>query len=154
MFSRTQVHENVNKSTQMPPTANNPAFLRAGDALRKTIFWLDSAPRSAMLQLFNSSTITHMTMVIVTVKNKYQVVIPHRVRKEIGIAVGDVLEARAENGMIVFEPKSIVDRGIAESLEEFAQGRSSGPFDTHAAFLASLHKEAKRRKEKPKRSAK
>ena len=138
----------------MPPTANNPVFSRAKDALRKTIFWLDSAPRSAMLQLFDSSTITHTTMAIVTVKNKYQVVIPHRVRKEIGIAVGDVLEARAEKGMIVFEPKSIVDRGIAESLEEFAQGRSSGPFDTHAAFLASLHKKAKRHKKKPKRSAK
>ena len=52
-------------------------------------------------------------MSIVTVKNKYQVVIPQRVREEIGLDVGDVLEARAEDGKIVFEPKSVVDRGIA-----------------------------------------
>jgi len=81
-------------------------------------------------------------MAIVTVKNKYQVVIPQQVRDEIGIDVGDVLEARAERGRIVFEPKSLVDRGIAESLAEFEAGRGHGPFATHEEFLAALHKHA------------
>ena len=84
-------------------------------------------------------------MAIVTVKNKYQVVIPLRVRNEIGVKIGDVFEAKAEKGRIVFEPKSIVDRGIAESMTEFKAGRSFGPFQTHERFLAALHKEAKRR---------
>jgi len=83
-------------------------------------------------------------MVIVTVKNKYQVVIPQRVREEIGVDVGDVLEARAEDGKIVFEPKSVVDRGIAESIAEFQAGKGYGPFDTHAAFVKALHREAKK----------
>ena len=83
-------------------------------------------------------------MSIVTVKNKYQVVIPQRVREEIGLDVGDVLEARAEDGKIVFEPKSVVDRGIAESIAEFQAGKGRGPFDTHAAFLKALHKTAKK----------
>jgi len=83
-------------------------------------------------------------MAIVTVKNKYQVVIPQHVRDEIGVSVGDVLEAKAEKGRIVFEPKSIVDRGVAESMAEFKAGRSFGPFATHEQFLASLHKEAKK----------
>ena len=83
-------------------------------------------------------------MPIVTVKKKYQVVIPLHVREQIGVAVGDVLEAKAENGRIVFEPKSIVDRGIAESLEEFKAGHSYGPFDTHEQFLTSLHREARK----------
>jgi hypothetical protein len=39
--------------------------------------------------------------------------------------------------------KSIVDRGIAESLAEFRKGRSYGPLGTHKEFIASLHKEAK-----------
>ena len=91
-------------------------------------------------------------MAVVTVKNKYQVVIPRHVRDEIGVAVGDVFEAKAEKGRIVFEPKSIVDRGIAESMAEFKAGRSAGPFRTHREFLAALHKEAKRAStKKPKR---
>jgi AbrB family looped-hinge helix DNA binding protein len=83
-------------------------------------------------------------MAIVTVKNKYQVVIPQHVRDEIGVSVGDVFEAKAEKGRIVFEPKSIVDRGLAESMAEFKAGRSFGPFATHEQFLASLHKEVKK----------
>lgn len=93
-------------------------------------------------------------MSIVTVKNKYQVVIPQSVREQIGITIGDLLEAKAENGKIVFQPKSLVDRGIAQSLEEFKKGHSYGPFDTHEQFIASLHKEAKKlRAKKRKRAA-
>lgn len=90
-------------------------------------------------------------MSIVTVKNKFQVVIPQRVREEIGVDVGDVLEARAEDGKIVFEPKSVVDRGIARSIAEFQAGRGYGPFDTHEAFVKALHKVPKKKtgKKKP-----
>ena len=83
-------------------------------------------------------------MAIVTVKDKYQVVIPRQVREKVGVAVGDVFEAKAENGRIVFEPKSIVDRGIAESMAQFKAGHSLGPFTTHKAFLAALRKEARK----------
>jgi hypothetical protein len=60
--------------------------------------------------------------------------------KEVGVAIG---EAKVENGRIVFEPKSIVHRGIAESIAEFKAGRAKGPFRTHKEFIASLHKESK-----------
>ena len=83
-------------------------------------------------------------MPIVTVKNKYQVVIPQRVREEVGLHVGDLVEARAENGRIVLEPKAVVDRGIAESIAEFRAGKGYGPFATHKEFLSALHKEAKK----------
>jgi len=82
-------------------------------------------------------------MTLVTIKNKYQVVIPQHVREQVGVAIGDLLEAKAENGRIVFEPKSIVDRGIAESMAEFKAGRAKGPFRTHKEFIASLHKDSK-----------
>jgi bifunctional DNA-binding transcriptional regulator/antitoxin component of YhaV-PrlF toxin-antitoxin module len=87
-------------------------------------------------------------MAIVTVKNKYQIVIPLRLRKQIGVNVGDLLEAKVERGKITFTPKTVVDRGIAESLEDFKSGRSYGPFDTHAEFIAALHREAKKRTSK------
>jgi AbrB family looped-hinge helix DNA binding protein len=77
-------------------------------------------------------------MSIVTVKNKYQVVIPQEVRNKIGISVGDLLEARVERGKITFSPKSVVDRAIAEGLEDIRKGRVRGPFDTVDQMLASL----------------
>ena len=56
-----------------------------------------------------------------------------------------MFEAWAEKGKIVFEPRSIVDRGIAERIAEFRAGQYFGPFGSHKAFLGTLHKEAKRR---------
>ncbi len=51
-------------------------------------------------------------MAIVTVKNKYQVVIPQAVRKQLGINQGDVLEAKAERGKLTYTRKSVVDRVV------------------------------------------
>jgi AbrB family looped-hinge helix DNA binding protein len=77
-------------------------------------------------------------MSIVTVKNKFQVVIPQSVRDQIGVNVGDLLEARVERGKITFSPKSVVDRAIAEGLEDIRKGRVRGPFDTVDGMLLSL----------------
>ena len=83
-------------------------------------------------------------MAIVTVKNKFQVVIPRSVREEIGVGVGDILEAKVERGKITFTPKSLVDRGIEESLKDYRKGRFRGPFDSHEELIASLHAETRR----------
>jgi AbrB family looped-hinge helix DNA binding protein len=83
-------------------------------------------------------------MPIVTVKNKYQVVIPLRVRNEVGINVGDILDAKVERGRIVFTPKSLIDRGVAESLQDYKKGRSYGPFDSAEEMLASLRRNVKK----------
>jgi AbrB family looped-hinge helix DNA binding protein len=76
---------------------------------------------------------------LVSVKTKYQVVIPQSVREKIGLNVGDRLEAKAERGKITFTRKSVVDRGIAESLADFKEGRTYGPFETHEELVKSLH---------------
>lgn len=86
-----------------------------------------------------------MPNAIVTVKNKYQIVIPRSVRDKIGLSVGDLLEAKVERGKITFTPKSLVDRGIAESLEDFAQGRTYGPFESAEEAIASMKKELRKR---------
>lgn len=49
-------------------------------------------------------------MSIVNVKNKYQIVIPAKVRKAAGIEVGDFLEAEFEKGRITLTPQAIIDR--------------------------------------------
>jgi AbrB family looped-hinge helix DNA binding protein len=77
-------------------------------------------------------------MAIVTVKNKYQIVIPRSVRDKIGINIGDLLEARVERGKVTFAPKSVVDRAIAEGLEDMRKGRVGGPFASVDEMLTSL----------------
>ena len=41
-------------------------------------------------------------------------------REAVGIEVGDLLEAKPEAGKITFTPKTVVDRGVAESMADFA----------------------------------
>jgi hypothetical protein len=67
------------------------------------------------------------------------------VRNRIAINVGDILEARVERGKITFSPKSVVDRAIAEGLEDVRKGRVRGPFATVDEMLASI----KGRRRKP-----
>jgi hypothetical protein len=64
------------------------------------------------------------------------------IRQAVGVEVGDLLEAKMEAGKITFTPKSVVDRGVAESLADFAAGRSFGPFKTDKELINSLHQES------------
>lgn len=95
-------------------------------------------------------------MSIVTVKNKFQVVIPQSVRDQIQVSIGDVFEATAEQGKIVFQPKAIVDRDeytpsqrrrinaqLAKSVSEHREGKSFGPFKAHQEMVDFLHQQTK-----------
>jgi AbrB family looped-hinge helix DNA binding protein len=87
-------------------------------------------------------------MDIVTVKNKFQIVIPQRVREQAHIEVGDFLEAGVENGKITFTPKSLVDRHLAEGLEDARKGRTHGPYASAGAAIAALEARTKRQAKK------
>lgn len=90
-------------------------------------------------------------MSIVTVKRKYQVVIPQTVRKKISVNVGDVFDARVERGKIVLHPKVIVDRDeytrtqrrridaqLSKSIAEDKRDESIA-FDTPQEMIDYLH---------------
>ena len=77
-------------------------------------------------------------MSLVAIKNKYQIVIPAKLRKAAGLNVGDFLEADFENEKLTFVPQTILDREIAEGLADFRAGRTSGPFETHEALMKHL----------------
>lgn len=83
-------------------------------------------------------------MPIVTVKTKYQVVIPAKVRQEVGVEVGDILEAKVEKGKITLTPKTIVDRGILEGLADVRQGRVSPAFSSAQEAIRYLHQRVKK----------
>ena len=93
-------------------------------------------------------------MPIVTVKNKYQVVIPQGLRKQVRVNIGDILEARVERGKITFTPQTLFDRelaeSVAESMADYKAGRYYGPFDTANKAIASLKAEVKKIKQSKK----
>jgi AbrB family looped-hinge helix DNA binding protein len=89
-------------------------------------------------------------MDIVTVKNKFQIVIPQRVREQVHIEIADILEADVEDGKITFTPKSLVDRHLAEGLKDAGAGRTHGPYESADAAIAALDARAKRHGKKRK----
>ena len=52
--------------------------------------------------------------------------------------MGDIIEAAGERGKITLTPKSLVDRAIAEGLEDVREGRVRRPFNTGEEMLDSL----------------
>lgn len=91
-------------------------------------------------------------MALVTVKTKYQVTLPTAVRKQAGLAVGDILEAKVEGKKITLTPKGLIDRELALALEDVRKGRTSGPFNTAEEMLQHLHKRVAQYQRKKKRA--
>jgi AbrB family looped-hinge helix DNA binding protein len=84
-------------------------------------------------------------MELVTVKTKFQVVIPHSIRKRVRLDVGDLLEASFENGKITLTPKTVIDRHLAEGLEDLARGRTHGPYGSAAEAISALERRTGKR---------
>jgi len=69
-------------------------------------------------------------MSLVTVKDKYQVVIPQGLRQQLGIGRGDLLEAKIERGKLTYVPKTVLNRvpkGAAERRQFFKLLRQQAP---------------------------
>ena len=90
-------------------------------------------------------------MELVTVKTKFQVVIPQSIRKRVRLDIGDLLEASFENGKITFTPKTVIDRHLAEGLDDLAQGRTHGPYESPTAAVAALERRARGRNKSPRK---
>ena len=87
-------------------------------------------------------------MEIVAVKNKFQIVIPQHIREQVHVEIGDLLEANVEDGKITFTPKRLIDRHLAEGLEDLKQGRTHGPYADVRDGIRALEIRAKRRAKK------
>ncbi len=87
-------------------------------------------------------------MDIVTVKNKFHIVIPRHVREQMHVEIGDLLEADVKDGKITFTPKSLIDRYLAQGLEDARKGRTHGPYASAKEAIAALDVRAKRHAKK------
>ena len=103
----------------------------------------------------------------VAFKNKQPIIVSPAALRRAGFKSRQQLEVKVRGGSITILPKTtkLVDepipserravrRGIVLSEKDYEQGRSYGPFDTHEAFVASLHAETAKLDKKSKRPAK
>jgi AbrB family looped-hinge helix DNA binding protein len=98
------------------------------------------------------------------IQNKGQVTIPTAVRRQAGLAKGDLVNFAFRRGRIVITPKLVIDRArfptaddeytpaerkiidarLARADADIRAGRVSKAFSNHGEFIAALHKEAAR----------
>ncbi|MGA3204279.1 MAG: AbrB/MazE/SpoVT family DNA-binding domain-containing protein [Bryobacteraceae bacterium] len=72
-------------------------------------------------------------MAVITVKDKNAVLIPASVIRKARIKVGDRLDANVESGKITLTPKSAVERGIEQGVDDLKRGRFYGPYVSAAS---------------------
>jgi len=75
-----------------------------------------------------------------------QVVIPRKIHDELGLTSGDYLEVEVKKGKIVLTPKTLIEKEIAEGLEDIKKGRVSGPFSSADDVINHLRGRAKKDK--------
>jgi AbrB family looped-hinge helix DNA binding protein len=75
-----------------------------------------------------------------------QVAIPKKLHDELGLSPGDYLEVERQGNRIIMTPKSLVEKRLAEALDDVKHGRMGGPHDTVEDLIASLHGTHRRRR--------
>ena len=81
--------------------------------------------------------------VIVKVGVSRQVAIPKKLHDQLGLAPGDYLQIEVEGDRLILTPKALVEKRLAESLDDIREGRVHGPFRSASALLRSLHRTKK-----------
>jgi AbrB family looped-hinge helix DNA binding protein len=75
---------------------------------------------------------------IVKIGASRQVAIPKKLHDRLGLAPGDYLEIALEGDRLILTPKAMIEKRLAESLEDIREGRVRGPFRSASALLRSL----------------
>lgn len=68
-----------------------------------------------------------------------QVVIPKKIHDALELKPGDLLDVALKGNKVVFTPKALVDKRLAEALADIRAGRVVGPFNTAAEAIHALH---------------
>jgi AbrB family looped-hinge helix DNA binding protein len=69
-------------------------------------------------------------MALVTIKDKFQVTLPAKLRARIGVRVGDLMDATVHEDGILLRPKAVIDRkAVAGELERMLRETRMAPGD-------------------------
>jgi AbrB family looped-hinge helix DNA binding protein len=81
--------------------------------------------------------------VIVKIGVSRQVAIPKKLHDQLGLAPGDYLQIELEGDRLILTPKVLIEKRLAESLDDIREGRVHGPFRSASALLRLLHRTKK-----------
>ena len=79
-------------------------------------------------------------MPVVKIGVSRQVVIPKKLHQKLGLVSGDYLEVEIKGRQIVLTPKTLIEKDVAKSLEDFKNKRTIGPFKTAKDAIRALNK--------------
>jgi AbrB family looped-hinge helix DNA binding protein len=82
-------------------------------------------------------------MGVVKIGVSRQVAIPKKLHDQLGLAPGDYLQVELQGERLILTPKALIEKRLAEGLEDIRQGRVHGPFRSMPALLRSLHRPKK-----------
>lgn len=82
-------------------------------------------------------------MAVVKIGVSRQVAIPKKLHDQLGLAPGDYLQVELDGDRLILTPKALIEKRLAESLEDIRQRRVHGPFRSMPALLRSLHRTKK-----------
>lgn len=76
---------------------------------------------------------------VVKIGTSRQVIIPKKIHDRLGLKAGDYLEVQLQDDKLVLTPKALVEKRLAEALDDVKHGRVHGPFRSAKEMLRSLH---------------
>ena len=77
-------------------------------------------------------------MSIVKIGVSRQVAIPKKLHDRLGLAPGDYLQVELEGDRLILTPKALIEKRVAEGIEDIRSGRVRGPFKSVPELLRSL----------------
>lgn len=86
---------------------------------------------------------TNRYAAVVKIGVSRQVAIPKKLHDRLGLAPGDYLQIELEGDRLILTPKALIEKRLAEGLEDIRQGRVHGPFKSVSALLRSIHRTKK-----------
>lgn len=78
-----------------------------------------------------------------------QVVIPKNIHDKLGLHAGDYLEVELKGNKVVLTPKALIEKRLAEGLEDIRKGRLSPAFTSAQTMVRYLNRQAKKLKKSP-----
>src|SRR6266849_8012093 len=82
-------------------------------------------------------------MAVVKIGVSRQVAIPKKLHDQLGLAPGDYLQVELEGDRLILTPKALIEKRLAEGLDDIRKGRVHGPFRSVSALVRSLQRTKK-----------
>ena len=91
----------------------------------------------------NTQSKKNRSAVVVKIGVSRQVAIPKRIHDQLGLEPGDYLEVELDGHRVILTPQALIEKRLAEGLEDIRKGRVHGPFRSVSALVRALRKSRK-----------